>query len=75
MKKSVMTLQEAFDAGYKIGDRKYQRGYASRKVPKFEDIPVFVAGGRRKNELYILVPCWGSTRYCYRQYLYKEDAL
>ena len=70
-----MTLQEAIDAGYKIGDRKMQRGYVSRKIPNCSDIQVFVAGGRRKNELYILVPCWGSTRYCYRQYLYKEEAL
>ena len=66
-----MTLKEAIANGYKIGDRKMQRGYVSRKIPNCTDIPVFVAGGRRKNEFYYLAPCWNSTRYCYRQYLHK----
>ena len=69
-----MTLQEAFDNGYKLGDRKYQRGYVTRKLSNFAELEVFVARGRRKNELYALLPCFGSTRYCYRQYLYKEVA-
>lgn len=66
-----MTFKQALEAGYKIGDWKYHRGYVSRKLTNLGELEVFVAGGNRRNELYVLLPCFSSTRYCYRQYLYK----
>lgn len=65
-----MTYKQALEAGYKRADQKYQRGYVSRKT-NIENQNVFTAGGSRKNQKYILLPCYSSTQYCIRQYLAK----
>lgn len=62
------TYAEARKLGYKDADKQYQRGYISRKTNLFEQ-PVLIAGGKRKGQLYILVPCFRTTRYCMRMYL------
>lgn len=64
----MMNLKEALEQGYKMADMKYQRGYVSRKTNR-EEQKVQVAGGSRKGQLYVLVPCFESTQYCYRLYL------
>ena len=66
--KIMMNLKQALEQGYKMADMKYQRGYVSRKVNR-EEQEVHVAGGNRKGQLYVLVPCFTSTQYCYRLYL------
>ena len=67
------TLNEAIAAGYKISSEyKMQRGYVSRLLHN-GDGTVYVAGGRRAGDLYILTPCWVSSRYCYRNYLIKVE--
>lgn len=65
-----MTYKQAIEQGYKTADTKYQRGYISRKA-NIDDLPVMTAGGNRKNQLYVLLPCWNSSQYCVRQYLVK----
>lgn len=65
-----MTYADAIKAGYKEADTKYQRGYISRRADP-DAQPVRVAGGSRKGQLYVLLPCYRSTQYCIRQYLYK----
>lgn len=72
MKEVIMTLREALDEGYKLNNMTYQRGYVTRKPRKPEEIWVKTAGGTRKGELYILMPCFTSTRFCYRVYLSKD---
>lgn len=65
-----MTYAAAIKAGYKAADTKYQRGYVSRLAdPDVQ--PVQTAGGNRKGQLYVLLPCYCSTQYCIRQYLYR----
>lgn len=67
----IKTYYDAIAAGYVPGDIMLQRGYVSRKVCK-DTQPVHIAGGRRKGQLYILLPNWESTQYCYRLYLVKK---
>lgn len=64
------TLSDALKNGYTLADCTFQRGYISRKADASLQ-PVHVAGGSRKGQLYVLLPCWQSTTYCYRQYLKK----
>lgn len=65
-----MTLRQALDKGYTMGDTAYFRGYVSRKInPDCQ--PVKTAGGRRAGELYVELPCWQSSQYAIRQYLRK----
>lgn len=68
-----MTYKEAKDAGYRLADAAYTRGYVSRKAYNIDSAEVYTAGGSRKGQLYILRPCFDSTRYCFRHYLVKED--
>lgn len=63
-----MTYEAAIKSGYKVADTKYQRGYISRRADPGAQ-PVQVAGGNRKGQLYVLLPCYCSTQYCVRQYL------
>lgn len=65
-----MTYLDAIKAGYKTADTKYQRGYVSRLAGP-DAQPVRTAGGTRKGQLYVLLPCYCSTQYCIRQYLYR----
>lgn len=63
----IMTYLEAKKQGYKDGRQSYQRGYVSRRV-NTNDQSVLISG---RGEMYVLLPCWTSTQYCIRQYLYK----
>lgn len=63
-----MTYAEAIAAGYKDGYTRYQRGYVSRKIKCYDNLPVHRT---RDGRLYILIPCYTSTNYCYRLYLIK----
>lgn len=65
-----MTYADAIKAGYKKADTKYQRGYISRLAAPDAQL-VRAAGGTRKGQLYVLLPCYCSTQYCIRQYLYR----
>ena len=67
-----MTLHEALLNGYKVREYKYQRGYVSRKI-NLANQPVLTGKGYRKNQLYVLIPCFTSTQYCFRAYLKKDD--
>lgn len=66
-----MTYADAIKAGYREADIKYQRGYIRRRADP-DAQPVRVAGGSRKGQLYVLLPCFTSTQYCFRQYLYRD---
>lgn len=66
-----MTYAEAKKNGYIDADQAYFRGYVSRKINADAQI-VKVAGGNRKGQLYVELPCWHSTNYAVRQYLIKE---
>lgn len=70
MTANTMTYQDAINQGYKDADCKYERGYISRKADPKEQ-PIHVAGGNRKGDMYVLLPCFCSTQYCIRQYLSK----
>ena len=67
----MMTVQELLDMGYHKADMQYTKGYVSRKQ---DDMlaEVHEAGGNRKGEYYALVPCFSSSRYCFRQYFKKD---
>lgn len=67
-----MTLAEARKEGYVECDSSYQRGYVTRKPRSEDDIPVFVAGGKRKGQLYYCAPTRTSTQYCLRRYLCED---
>lgn len=64
------TYGEATAMGYIDHDCAWQRGYVSRKTD-INTQPIQVAGGNRNGQLYIDIPSWRSTRFCYRQYLRK----
>ena len=63
----MKTYRDMIAAGYHEGRTTYQRGYVSRRAD-INDQPVHET---RRGELYVLAPCWTSTRYCYRVYLVK----
>ena len=63
-----MTYAEALQVGYVDGDLSYTRGYVSRRSDLNQQ-RVYIAGGRRQGDLFVLLPCWTSTKYCFRQYL------
>lgn len=65
---NLKTYADYKAAGYTDADLQWTRGYVSRKCNQDEQ-PVEVAGGRRKGDLYVLLPSWQSTTYCLRQYL------
>ena len=65
-----MTYREALQAGYLLGDTALQRGYVSRNADP-GDAVVYVAGGSRHGQLYVLLNNPDSNRYCIRQYLRK----
>ena len=68
---TIKTLDDALKAGYVRADMRLHVGYA----PRYADIgktPVHIAGGKRKNEFYIMLPCDLSLKYYYRQYLRRK---
>ena len=67
-----MTYGEALNNGYRDSDIQFERGYVSRKCNVL-DQSVKTAGGNRRGQLYVSLPCWCSSYYCYRQYLKKID--
>lgn len=71
-----MTVREYMDRkGYTefyIDDIKLERGYVSRKKDieiAYEDHQIHIAGGRRKGEIFIYLPCYYSSQYCHRAYI------
>lgn len=69
-----MTYADALKMGYKVKSAMaFQSGYVSRKNFVKENAVCHKPGGMYKNRdmLYILVPCYFSTRYCWRLYLEK----
>lgn len=67
--KEITTLQDALNAGYRLGRTAWQQGYVSRKGTSNDQIAVHT--NSKSGELYFLAPSWTSTRYCFRQYLYR----
>lgn len=70
------TYEEFLEKGYRpYGEPMKQLGYVSRKPLLLKNSlvkPVYIAGrGRRAGQLFILIPCFTSTRFCYRMYLKK----
>lgn len=65
-----MTYDEALKAGYRDGAQRYFRGYVSRRVDIGKQ-SVKTAGGNRKGQLYVELPCFHSSQYAIRQYLSK----
>lgn len=63
-----MTYFEAIENGYTNGEQAYHRGYISRRIDQSSQ-PVKIAGGSRKGQLYVELPCWQSSQYIIRQYL------
>ena len=62
------TYGEAKSAGWIETDSTWTRGYMSRKF-NTEDSPIQEAGGSRSGQFFVLLPSWGSTKYCIRQYI------
>ena len=75
-RKEKMTVKEYMKKkGYtqfSITDTTLERGYVSRKkdieIP-YEDHTIYMAGGRRKGQIFIYLPCYYSSQYCHRAYL------
>lgn len=71
------------DAGYALGEITYQRGYVSRKFDfdkEHRNLNVYIVdngrgSGQRNGSLFVLLPNYNSTKYCYRCYLYKKLAV
>lgn len=71
-----MTVREYMNKkGYTkfdIIDTTLERGYVSRKkdikIP-YEDHEIHIAGGKRKGDMFIYLPCYYSAQYCHRAYL------
>lgn len=62
------TYADAIRAGYRPAGTAYQSGYVSRRCDTNAQ-PVQIGKGSRAGQLYVLLPCWQSSRYCIRQYL------
>ena len=62
-----MTLKEALQKGYTLGQTSWQRGYISRKTDVNSQEVMY--GGRKHDMPYVLVPSFKSSSYCVRQYL------
>ncbi len=60
---------------YTFAETKYQVGYVSRKNYNPDNAHVYTAGGSRAGQLYILAPCYDSTRFCFRQYLKERETV
>lgn len=60
---------------YGFGESAYTRGYVSRKNYNPDNAHVYTAGGSRAGQLYILAPCYDSTRFCFRQYLKERETV
>ena len=71
----VGTYEDFREQGYVYGDIVWQRGYVSRKLTTYACTPVYaVTKGKRKGQLFILIPSYISTRYCRRIYLVRCTA-
>ena len=68
----VGNFEDFRNQGYVYGDVVWQRGYVSRKLTTHACTPVYaVTRGKRKGQLFILIPSYISTRYCKRIYLVR----
>ena len=65
-----MTYNQALAAGYKRSGITLQRGYVKRKAPylAYYDQELIPAGGSRKGQFYVLLPCFHTSCYCERHY-------
>ena len=69
----VGNFEDFRNQGYVYGDIVWQRGYVSRILTTYASTPVYaVTRGKRKGQLFILVPSYISTRYCRRIYLIRR---
>lgn len=66
-----MTFAQAKQTGYTIAFTSYFRGYVSRRIDENLQ-PVKQGKGKRKNLLYVELPCFNSSQYALRAYLVKE---
>lgn len=66
------TYGEALRAGYIESSLRWERGYVSRQS-LLDTLPIKVAGGKRKGQIYVSLPVYTSSRFCYRQYLTKVE--
>ena len=57
---------------FEVIDTTLERGYVSRKKDSeiaYEDHEIYMAGGKRKGQWFIYLPCFYSSQYCHRAYL------
>lgn len=69
---NYLSLKEALNEGYKLADTTLQRGYVKTGEDPLK-ARIRWAGGKRKNQPYILLNNPHSSQYCIRQYLTRED--
>lgn len=60
-----MTRKELIEQGFKSYYIRYTKGYVSRKA-NTDLLPA--KWSERKKMWYVNMPCWESSRYCYREY-------
>jgi hypothetical protein len=68
MKTKTLTYRDVINKGWTVSDTSKTRKYISRKIDPYNQ-PVMIAAGRRKNQYYVEIPYWSSTRYSMRVYL------
>ena len=69
----VGTFEDFQNQGYVFSDIVWQRGYVSRKITTNATRPVYsVTRGKRKGQLFIVMPSYLSTRYCRRIYITRK---
>ena len=69
----VGIFEDFREQGYVYGDIAWQRGYVSRTLTTNSTRPVYsVTRGKRKGQLFIVIPSYISTRYCKRIYLVRK---
>lgn len=67
-----LTLSEALQSGWTENGMVFQYGYVSRKVQP-ENQPCYYGQGTRRGQLFVLLPNYKHTRYCYRLYLKRKE--
>ena len=68
-RKDLIKCSKELNSGKTISWCKYQSGYISRRT-NIDNQPVKI--NHKSGVCYVLLPCWESTYYCYREY-YKVD--
>lgn len=65
------TVHDAINSGWKYGDISWSFGYYPRENYIEKEEQVYEAGGKRKGWLYYNHPCWVTSKYHYKCYMYK----